>query len=94
LLDPRGTHILTPQFLHDKADGKPVDEHMRFHAHIKLIGKHKAVERMLDVSMAFVNDLYTDEEWDELREKSIALRSISEGEVPNPLADASAEGNA
>ena len=62
LLDPKGTHILSPQMYHDKADGKPVEGHIRVYAHIKLIGKHKAVEKQLDVSSKFLVAYITGEE--------------------------------
>ena len=95
LLDPQGTHILSPQMYHDKADGKPVEEHIRVYAHIKLIGKHKAIEKQLDVSAEFLQDYITEEEATALREYSISIRSIQEMEVENPLyTDTSAEGNA
>ena len=77
LLDPRGTHILVPQFMHDKADGKPVEPHLRCHAHLKLLGKNAAVDRTVDVPMQFVRG-HVDEE--ALIDKGIAMHAM-EGET-------------
>jgi hypothetical protein len=87
LLDPKGTHILSPQMYHDKADGKPVEEHIRVYAHVKLIGKQGAIEKQLDVTAAFIAGYITDENAAAIREYSIAIRSIQDGEVENPLSD-------
>jgi hypothetical protein len=73
LLDPKGTHILVPQFMHDKAGGKPVEPHLRCHAHLKLLGKNKAVDRTVDVPMQFVR-AHVDE--DALIEKGIAMHAM------------------
>ena len=92
LLDPRGTHILSPQMYHDKADGKPVEEHIRVYAHIKLIGKQAAIEKQIDVSSHYISDFITEEEAVEMREYSLAIRSIAAVEEV-VSSDASAEGN-
>ena len=94
LLDPNGTHILSPQMYHDKADGKPVEEHIRVYAHIKLIGKHKAIGKQLDVPSKFLTAYITAEEAYELREYSKAIRSIGAVESVVGNDDTSAEGNA
>jgi len=94
LLDPRGTHILSPQMYHDKADGKPVEEHIRVYAHIKLIGKQAAIEKQIDVPAQFLTAYITGEEAYEMREYSKAIRSIGAvEEVVGSTDDTSAEGN-
>src|SRR5262245_44323088 len=54
LLDPRGVHIISPQFMHDKANGKPVTPHLRCNVHIKLIGKQGEVEIVMDMTTKFL----------------------------------------
>lgn len=67
LLDPRGTHILSPRFMHDRADGKLVEPHLRMYVHIKLIGKQRAIEQMIDVPWHLVSDYVDDKQrWIEI----------------------------
>jgi hypothetical protein len=77
LFDPKGIHILSPQFMHDKADGELVEPHLRVHAYLKLLGKRKEVERMLDIPIQFVRD-YIDE--NEMIEMGKALKAMQEME--------------
>jgi hypothetical protein len=76
LLDPKGTHILSLQFFHDRADRKLVEMHVRASAHIKLIGKAKAVELFLDVPMEFVADYLTGQEKLELMDRALQQGSV------------------
>lgn len=92
LLDPRGTHIISPQFYHDRADGKLVEMHVRCHIHLKLIGKQKAVELFMDIPMHFIIDYLTGYEKLELMQRAIDTHSIErtvddDGNVlePTPL---------
>ena len=105
LLDPRGTHILTPQFMHDRADGKPIDPHLRCHIHIKLLGKQKSVERLIDVPFGFITDLFDDEFIAEMIEKGEAVGAVTvndpereeantDDELSSRVVERRAEGNA
>jgi len=76
LLDPRGTHIISPQFFHDRADGKLVDMHVRCHVHLKLLGKQKAVELLMDVPMESIVDYLTGQEKLELMDKALSLNAV------------------
>lgn len=78
LLDPKGVHILTPQFMHDRADGKRVEPHLRCYCFVKLIGKHKAVERQLDISMQLVRNLLTDDEVKNVKDKGRAFKAYDD----------------
>jgi hypothetical protein len=74
LLDPRGTHILSPQFMHNRIDGVLTDVmHLRMLAYLKLLGKQQAVERMIDVPLYFVEQ-YVDVE--SLIERGLATKAM------------------
>jgi hypothetical protein len=63
LLDPKGTHIVTPRQIHHYAHEVPVDPHVRCYAFVALIGQRaKAVERYLDVPMEVIEPFYDPEE--------------------------------
>lgn len=57
LLDPKGTHVLTPIAVHEYADEQPVEPHMRMFVYLKMIGKHDAIERHLDVPFEFLHGM-------------------------------------
>jgi gas vesicle protein len=86
LLDPKGTHVLSPLFMHNEADGKVVPMHLRVTAHLKLIGKQKAVEKLIDIPLDLIRD-YVDIE-DEIK-RGIGMRAIKlEGdEIMEAIAD-------
>ena len=76
LLDPRGTHIVSPQFFHDRADGKLVDMHIRCHVHMKLIGKGKAVEIIMDFPESYILDHISGQEKLELMDRALEYNAV------------------
>jgi|SRR3954452_4505654 hypothetical protein len=104
LLDPKGTHILSPLFMHDRADGKKVEPHMRCDAYLKLLGKQAAIESTLDIPMQFLRGQMSQERLNEAIEKGIAIRAMQEDTMKDNVVDeieaisadvrARAEGNA
>ncbi len=88
LLDPRGTHIISPKFYHDRADGKLVEWHCRCDVHLKLLGKQKAVELVMDISDSFLADYLTLEEHRDLVQHGKDIKAIEweEGD-PAPMTD-------
>jgi hypothetical protein len=82
LLDPKGIHILSPRFMHDKADGKYVEPHLRMYLHMKLIGKQKAIELMIDVPFKFVRGYIEDpQEWLDLGMAQGSMGTDEEGKA-------------
>lgn len=73
LLDPKGTHIISPQFTHYHAEGEEVERHVRTHVHIKLIGKQPASETIMDISMEFLRPHLSEEDLAALEEFSTAV---------------------
>lgn len=80
LLDPKGIHILSPQFMHDRADGKRVEPHLRCYCFVKLIGKHKAIERQLDIPMQFISKHVTGGMLDEMKDKGRAFKAYDDND--------------
>jgi hypothetical protein len=78
LLDPRGTHIISPTFFHEKADGKVVEMHVRCHVHLKLLGKQAAIENLIDIPMQFLEDHLTGQEKLELMDAGLAHGAIED----------------
>ena len=78
LLDPRGVHVLVPQFMHDRADGKRVEPHLRCYSYLKLIGKQKATEKQLDIPMQFVSKHITDDTLEEMKDKGRAFKAYED----------------
>jgi hypothetical protein len=62
---PDTNHVLIPWLIHDHADDKPVEAHMRVRAHLKSslsVPITRAYERMIDVPMDLWNQLPTIED--------------------------------